>query len=127
MNGKLNLKVLGLPYGLMCYWNKIDNASQYILKLYVGTDASIDECQEISTIFVDRYQAYYSFTNLGAIAGDEMKPRIPHYPVVVIGGSSSVKNNTTGYNYYVLVEAEDKYGDTIAKSELTIGKIKVLM
>lgn len=128
MNGKLNLKILGLPYGLMGYWNKIENASQYIVKLYIGTSSSIEDCQEISMNIVDRHQAYYTFTNLGAIAGDEKKPRIPHPPVVVIGGGgSSTKNTITGCNYYILVEAEDKHGNIIAISELTMGKIILLV
>ena len=128
MSGKLNLKVLGLPYGLMCCWNKIDNASQYIVKLYIGTSGSKEDCQEISMNFVDRHQAYYAFTNLGAIAGDEKKPRMPHPSVVVIGGgSSSPKKATSGYNYYILVEAENKSGDIIATSELTMGKIILLV
>lgn len=129
MNGKIDLKVLGLPYGLMCYWNKIDNASQYIVKLFIGAEASLDECQELSINFVDRHQAYYSFTNLGAIAGDEKKPIIPRPNIVVIGGggSGSTKKTISGYNYYILVEAENKSGDIIATSELTIGKIIVLV
>lgn len=128
MNGKIDLKVLGLPYGLMCYWNKIVNASQYIVKLFIGTEASLDECQEISINFVDRNQAYYSFTNLGGIAGDEKKPIIPRPNIVVIGGGGgSTKNTITGCNYYILVEAEDKHGNIIAISELTMGKIILLV
>ncbi len=116
---KIELNVKGVFYGLMAYWNKIDNATRYIVKLKIQTTTvetvrvspnpkclntkqiKKKEMQEIACLEKDRLTYYHTFTGLAVIS----------YEII---------NNcrySTGKTYVVAVEAEDRDGKIIAKSD----------
>lgn len=130
----MNVYVEGLLNGLMVYWDEEKNAARYYVHLLIGdkhlenkivngritTISGKETFQEIALVEVERNIKYYSFTNLGKI--DQEYPQERMRP----GYCGYSKDYTTGMNYYIYVEAEDKNGNIISKSDKVKGSIFVL-
>ena len=54
---KIELNISSILYGAMVYWNKIEDAARYYIKLY------IDE-QELETVEIGRNKYYHTFQGL---------------------------------------------------------------
>ena len=99
-------------HGFMVYWDEEKDAARYYVHLIVGDkhqtfDGSgrvlttgIETYQEIGLVEADRNTKYYSFNDLAKIDKERK-------------GNSLV---STGKNYYVYIEAEDKNGKIISKT-----------
>lgn len=64
---KIDLKIGALFQGIMAYWDKVEDAMQYNVKLYIKS------C-EISTVVVDRNTRYHTFQGLA--------PRFGYFVIV---------------------------------------------
>ena len=129
----MNISIKGFLNGLMVYWDGVQDASRYYVHLLIGeehrkevfengrmvTKYGDETFQEIALVEVERNMKYYSFTNLAKI--DQGDPG-------ATGGyvSGRVSGVDTGKNYYIFVEAEDRSGEIIAKSEKELGQVYVL-
>ena len=129
----MNISIKGFLNGLMVYWDGVQDASRYYVHLLIGdkhrkevfengrmvTKYGDETFQEIALVEVERNMKYYSFTNLAKI--DQGEPG-------ATGGyvSGRVSGVDTGKNYYIFVEAEDRSGEIIAKSEKELGQVYVL-
>lgn len=96
----MNLNVRKTFYGLMLYWNKVENAAVYHVHLSINNGyGAVISLQEIASVDVPRNIMYYSFSNLGDL------------------------------HYFISVEAEDRNGNIIEISdfiESTVLSIKDL-
>ncbi len=110
----MNAYIGPMLHGFMVYWDEEKEAARYYVHLLIGDKhkafdlsgrvqtTGIETYQEIGLVEVDRNTKYYSFNNLAKI--------------------DKVRNNNnglspTGKNYYVYVEAEDKNGKIISKTD----------
>lgn len=87
------LNVESMPYGAMVCWKKFDEAEEvatYTVRLYMGKSAS--DCVEICRVDKDRHTAYHTFSGLAK----------------------------SSQNYFVEVEAENRQGEIVARSERKI-------
>lgn len=115
----MNVYVESLLCGLMVYWDEEKDAARYYVHLLIGetkkenkivagrTTSVLTEktsYHEIALVEVERNIKYHSFTNLGKI--DQI-----------------TRGTGTGKNYYIYVEAEDKNGKIINKSEYVEGVV----
>lgn len=119
---KLKLVCEPLLNGIMAYWEKEEDAVRYIIKLYINND-------EISTRFNERSELFYTFNGLAAIDGktSSIFSEIVSSPVVAVGESGFYsKNNGSGLNYYIRVQAEDRAGNIIAESSKVECRVKEL-
>lgn len=129
----MNIAVKGFINGLMVYWDEVQDASRYYVHLLIGdkhkaevfengrmvTKCGDETFQEIALVEVERNMKYYSFTNLAKINQGE-PGATGGYVVGRVSGAD------TGKNYYIFVEAEDRNGDIIAKSEKELGQVYVI-
>lgn len=130
----MNIYIENLLNGLMVYWDEEPNAARYYVHLLIGnkhlTRKVINGMQtlvqgqetfnEIALVEVERNIRYHSFNNLGKIDQKHPDERMRH-------GLRGYSNDySTGKNYYIYVEAEDKNGKIISKSEKVIGTVFVL-
>ena len=76
--------------------------------------------KEIALVEIERNIRYYSFNNLGKIDQQYPDERMRH------GLCGYSKDYSTGKNYYIYVEAEDKNGKIISKSNKEKGSVFVL-
>ncbi len=115
----------------MIFWEKVEDAAQYVIHLLIESKICPEVSysngyrhvtrpqytpkflfnkhksntvgdavnQEINVIYISREKTYYTFDDLVSIARNKST------------------NVVTGYNYYVFVEAEDRQGNLIDKSE----------
>ncbi|HHU80954.1 MAG TPA: hypothetical protein GXZ35_06425 [Acholeplasmataceae bacterium] len=95
----MNAYIGPMLHGFMVYWDEEKEAARYYVHLLIGDQQAY---HEIGLVEVDRNTKYYSFNNLAKI--------------------DKVRNNNnglspTGKNYYVYVEAEDKNGKIISKTD----------
>lgn len=74
---------------------------------------------EIAVVETERNIKYYSFTNLAKIDQEYPPERLRHRK----DGYS--RDYSTSKNYYIYVEAEDKNGNIIFKSEKVEGSVFV--
>lgn len=122
----MNVRVCGLVEGLMVYWDEVKDAAQYHVHLFIGDwnrrsevingtrQIVNDEKQtmkEIAMVDVDRNFKYHSFMGLARIH------------VSFTWSMHGRVKNETGRNYYVMVEAEDRNGTIIDKSEKVTGVV----
>ena len=121
----MNVYIESLLNGLMVYWDEEIYAARYYVHLLIGDRHKYmdnewgmqkikykDETfNEIAVVEVERNIKYYSFTNLGKIDLTERTSNQWGQRV----------STDTGKNYYVFVEAEDKNGNIIKKSEKVVG------
>ena len=77
----------------------------------------IETYKEIATIEVPRNITYYSFLNLAKI--DQNNPS-GHNGYHCTG-------TQTGKNYYIYVEAEDRMGNIISKTDKVLGQVYVMV
>ena len=83
----VNLNVGKVFQGIMAYWDKVEEAASYTLTLYALDKNKKVEC-EIAIVVLDRNTRYYTFQGLSC-----------------------------NYGYCLKVEAEDRNGEIIARSD----------
>ena len=113
----MNAYISSMLYGFMVYWDEEKDAARYFVHLLIGDEnvtkeiinyrdnkvkKRVETYQEIDLVEVERSKKYYTFANLAKID-------------VVRNHNNDL--DSTGKNYYVFVEAEDKNGKIIAKTE----------
>ena len=106
----MNAYVRGLFEGLVVYWDAVEEAALYRVKLYINYTPFQNDYHEIASIDVDRNIKYHSFKGLAGINSER--------------GLDGSRN--TGYNYYVSVQAEDRTGRIIDGSVKTVGRVQTL-
>ena len=100
-----------LMNGIMAYWSEVKKAASYNVTLYINKQA-------ISKRINPRTELYCTFNGLAAIDGTTKNTIISaaRSTVHVVGGSYSSPQHS-GLDYYIGVEAEDRDGNIIEKSE----------
>lgn len=129
---KMELRCEPLLNGIMAYWDKVEDAAIYYVHLFIGekyTEPKMvagrmtsiktekEAYKEIATIEVPRNITYYSFLNLAKI--DQNKPST--------SGGYRCSGTQTGRNYYIYVEAEDRMGNTISKTDKVLGQVYIMV
>ena len=129
---KMELTCEPLLNGIMAYWDKVEDAAVYYVHLLIGefrqeskfvenrfitTKAEKATYKEIATFEVPRNIAYHSFLNLAKI--DQNKP--------TSSGGNRCSGSQTGRNYYIYVEAEDRMGNTISKTDKVLGQVYIMV
>ena len=123
----MKARVIGMNNGLMVYWEEIKEAAQYHVHLLIGDLNRHQECQdgeqrwvdekeefqEIALIDVERTIKYHSFVDLARIDRQ-----------LVYRYDSGYVQEGTGRNYYIFVEAEDREGKIIEKTDKIVGYVK---
>lgn len=112
---RMNLVCKPLMNGIMAYWDEVPEAACYNVKLYIND-------QVISKRINERTELYHTFTGLAAIDGltkGEIGKTIPR----AVGGGYS-NPSSSGLEYYVKVEAENRLGEMIAQSPKTPCKVR---
>ena len=114
-----------LMNGIMAYWSEVKNAVSYNITLYINKQA-------ISQRVNPRTELYCTFKGLAAIDGYTQSvinsarhdiANAVRSTVHYVGSSGGISYSTTpqhqhsGKDYYVDVEAEDRDGNIIEKSE----------
>ena len=118
----MKMRVEGLNEGLMVYWEEVKEAAVYHVHLIIG-DANMrfeegklkqdpEVFNEIDVVDVSRQTKYYSFVNLAPIH----RLKVPHF---------RTNNYCSGRNYYIIVEAEDRTGRIIDKTNKTRGEVNI--
>lgn len=101
-----------LMNGIMAYWSEVKKAASYNVTLYINEQA-------ISKRINPRTELYCTFNGLAAIDGRTENTirsaarSTVHYP----GGGYGYTGQYSGLDYYIKVEAEDRDGNIIEKSE----------
>ncbi len=125
---KIDVNVKSFPYGFMVWWDKCDEAAQYTVKLFIGQEKQVRrdttkgvfkdnksiEYQILCEVEKDRNTFYHSFINLAAIDKE--------------GGFSGhgAYVSSTGKEYFVQVEVEDRSGNIIALTDKKKVKVQIL-
>lgn len=123
----MKARVIGMNNGLMVYWEEIKQAAQYHVHLLIGDKNRHQEIQngqqrwvdekeeflEIALIDIERTIKYHSFTDLARIDRQ----------LVYRYNTGNVQEDT-GRNYYIFVEAEDREGKIIDKTDKIICHVK---
>ena len=106
--------------GIMVYWDGVETAARYIITLYINDN-------DISTRINERTEKYCAFTGLAAIDGvtSSSTAKLRNACQTVVGGGSYVPRHS-GLDYYVCVQAEDRTGNIIAKSNKVKCSVKEL-
>lgn len=105
----MNLVCEPLLNGIMAYWDRIEDAAVYNVHLYIGKDDYVKrKYQEIAIVEVERNLTYYSFTNLAKIDLERCTGK------------------STGKDYYICVEAENRNGQIIDKTDKVLGKVYIM-
>ena len=62
----MELKVYGkgIPFGIMIWWDKCEDAALYQVRLYLADISCPNGCQELTTVTVERNTFYHTFTGL---------------------------------------------------------------
>ena len=119
----MNAYIEPMLHGFMVYWDEEKEAARYYVHLLIGDKhqtfnlsgrvqtTGIETYQEIGLVEVDRNTKYYSFNNLAKI------DKVRKYE----NGLSP-----TSKNYYVYVEAEDKNGKIISKTDKVCAVVETL-
>ena len=119
-------RVISMVNGLMIYWNEVENAAVYHVHLLIGDKnrhmehrdgvqkwvEDEEKFQEIDCVDVERKTKYYSFVNLAPIHFEMV---LRHYEWI---------RESTGRNYYLFVEAEDRNGYILDQSDRICGRVK---
>lgn len=117
----MNLICKPLINGIMAYWTPVEDASHYNIKLYIND-------QLISTRVNERTELYCTFTGLAAIDGvtSSIIQSSARSLVNIVGGGYSGGPQHSGFDYYVEVEAENRNGEIIEKTEIQKCKVREL-
>ena len=127
----MKARVIGMNNGLMVYWEELKQAAQYHVHLLIGDKnrhkeyqngylrlvEEKEKFQEIALIDTDRTIKYHSFINLAKI--DKELVFGPGYGDGVL--------EDTGRSYYIFVEAEDREGNILDKSEMIKCRVKEML
>lgn len=117
----MNLICKPLINGIMAYWTPVEDASHYNIKLYINNLL-------ISTRVNERTELYCTFTGLAPIDG--MTSSIIQSSVKslqhIAGGGYSRAGQHSGFDYYVEVEAENRNGQIIEKTNIQKCKVREL-
>ena len=101
---EMRVKVGRLLNGAMVYWDKIEEAARYYIKLYVEETSSYSKelihTQELETVEIDRNKLYHTFQGL-----------------------AKYHERGTTFDYFIKVFAENREGVIVAQSQ----KIKVFI
>lgn len=101
---EIRVKVGYLLNGAMVYWDKIEEAARYYIKLYVEEKRSYSNelihTQELETVEIDRNKLYHTFQGLAKYREQEII-----------------------FDYFIEVFAENREGVIVAQSQ----KIKVVI
>lgn len=117
----MNVYVRGLVEGLMVYWDEVEDAARYYVHLFIGKtneQTKIITYKEIALVDVERNFKYYSFKGLSRI--NESYGYIGRVDGGFTGSSYGFRK--TNLDYYVKVEAEDRKGNVIDKSDKCLGR-----
>lgn len=100
-----------LMNGIMAYWSEVKNTASYNVTLYINKQA-------ISKRINPRTELYCTFNGLAAIDGITKNTitTAARSTVHVVGGCCNIPQHS-GLDYYIEVEAEDRDGNIIQKSE----------
>ena len=123
----MKARVVGMNNGLMVYWEEIKQAVQYHVHLLIGDKNRHKEnqngnirlveeqerFQEIALIDVERTIKYHSFTDLAII---------DRQLVYLYNTGNAIED--TGRNYYIFVEAEDREGKIIDKTDKIVCRVQ---
>ena len=117
----MNLTCKPLINGIMAYWTPVEDASHYNIKLYIND-------QLISTRVNERTELYCTFTGLAPIDGvtSSIIQSSARSLVNIVGGGYSSGPKHSGFDYYVEVEAENRNGEIIEKTEIQKCKVREL-
>lgn len=123
---KINVTCKPLLNGIMAYWDRVEDAAQYIVTLYINN-------QPISVRTNPRTELYCSFTGLASLDGNcvfspnRVIVQTGTFPREVIDSYSlKFEEKKSKTHYYVWVKAEDRSGEIIAQSEKVICRVKEL-
>ena len=61
---ELQVKVKELPFGIMVWWDKSEEAMGYQVKLYLEGQKDANNALELTTVSIERNTFYHSFTGL---------------------------------------------------------------
>ena len=110
-----------LMNGIMAYWSEVKKAASYNVTLYINKQA-------ISKRINPRTELYCTFTGLAPIDG--MTSSIIQSSVKslqhIAGGGYSRAGQHSGFEYYVEVEAENRNGQIIEKTNIQKCKVREL-
>lgn len=124
----MKARVIGMNNGLMVYWEEIKEAAQYHVHLIIGeriTERGMkdgqsnkiikeyEQFQEIAMVDVERTIKYHSFTDLARIDRQ-----------LVYRYDTGNVHEDTGRKYYIFVEAEDREGKIIEKTDKIACHVK---
>lgn len=117
----MNLTCKPLINGIMAYWTPVEDAAHYNIKLYIND-------QLISTRVNERTELYCTFKGLAPIDGvtSSIIQSSARSLVNIVGGGYSSGPQHSGFDYYVEVEAENRNGQIIAKTEIQKCKVREL-
>jgi hypothetical protein len=101
-----------LMNGIMAYWSEVKNTASYNVTLYINNQA-------ISKKINPRTELYCTFNGLAAIDGitDNTIATAVRTEGWSIDGDNRYLGKNSGLDYYIKVEAEDRDGNIIEKSE----------
>ena len=103
--------------GFMVYWDEEKDAARYFVHLLIGSlladvkGRNYHSYKEIGLVEMDRNTKYYTFVNLAKIDKER-------------GNNNNLI--PTNKNYYVFVEAEDKNGNIISKTDKVCAIVDML-
>lgn len=60
----LQVKLKELPFGIMVWWDKSEEATGYQVKLYLEGQKDTNNALELTTVSIERNTFYHSFTGL---------------------------------------------------------------
>ena len=118
----MNVYVCGLVEGLMVYWDEVEDAARYYVRLFIGeTNNQTKEItyNEIAFVDVERNLKFYSFTGLSRI--NKRYVYCGRTPGSFTGSDYILQK--TNLDYFVEVEAEDRNGNIVDKSCKCRGRI----
>ena len=126
---KLNMELNSFPNGVMVCWEKIDDCANYVLKLYHRKNESAVDTKEYRSEY--EFKPDYSLVNLNCIdiinisrtkcyhtISDLTKTKLKFEFGVKGPYGTATKYKEYSISYFVEIIAEDKNGETIAKSDL---------
>jgi hypothetical protein len=127
---KLNMELNSFPNGVMVCWEKIDDCANYVLKLYHRKNENAVDTKVYRGVY--EFKPDYSLVNLNCIdiinisrnkcyhtISDLAKTKLKfEFRVKISGTATTPRHMESWISYFVEIIAEDKNGETIAKSDL---------
>lgn len=110
---EINLKCNPILNGIMAYWEGVEAAARYIIKLYIND-------KDISTKINERTEKYCTFTGLASIDNTTISITTSicrAAKAVLYNGRGYASPEHSGMDYYIQVSAENRNGEIIAESD----------